>query len=284
MRIRRSAIAILAVVGGAAIASVAVGQGQVSGTVASGTATGTTVTASPPGTMPESPESANVPSNERTYPQVRPTKGGRLTSFALTFTLRDAPGHQGVLEVDYRVQVTAPPGAAASCIPNQPPPIERGAVGELEQITLPPPAHGWCGGTYRATVFLQRGPYCPPPVEGQPPTPCPEFATQELDTGTASFTVAGAGSPRRNARIVGEVKVCNAPGRCTTRAFNVSAIDSSRNIVAESSTFGTNNRYRLRVPAGHYSLQATSNGLNCAGSATARRRRAVTANITCLVP
>jgi hypothetical protein len=59
----------------------------------------------------------------------------------------------------------------------------------LKQIKLTPPAHGWCKGTHRVTVFLQRGPYCPPPVQGQPPTPCPEFATQELDTGAAGFKV-----------------------------------------------------------------------------------------------
>jgi hypothetical protein len=283
MGIRRSAVAILAVVAGATAATVAEGQGPVSGTGGSGTATGTTVTTSPPRATPKSPESANVPSNELTHPQVRPAKGGRLTSFTLAFTLREAPGHQGVFAVDYRLQVTAPPGAGASCMPTPPPTIESGAVGELEQIALQPPPQGWCRGTYRATVFLQRGPYCPPPVQGQQPTPCPEFATQELDTGTANFTVVAA-SPARNARIVGEVKVCNAPGHCLTRAFEVSAIDSTGNVVAKSPTFGTDNRYRLRVLPGHYSLLAASKGLNCTGSATAHSHRTVTSDITCLVP
>ncbi len=39
------------------------------------------------------------------------------------------------------------------------------------------------------TVFLERGPYCPPPTAGRPPTPCPEFATQELDVGDTHFTI-----------------------------------------------------------------------------------------------
>jgi hypothetical protein len=281
--VRRSAIAILAVVVGAVTATVAEGQSPTGGTVGSGTVTGTTITSSPPGTPPGSPESANVPSSERTHPQVRPATGGSLSSFTLAFTLREAPGHQGAFATEYRVQVTAPPEAAGSCMPNQPPAIESGAVGEVEQMILPPPAQGWCKGTYRASVYLQRGPYCPPPVEGQPPTACPEFATELLNTGLASFTV-GDGNPSRTARIVGEVKVCNSPGNCLTRAFNVRAIDSAGNVVAESPTFGPNNRYRLRVPAGHYSLLATSEGLKCRGSATAQAHQTVTAKIICLVP
>jgi hypothetical protein len=96
--------------------------------------------------------------------------------------------------------------------------------------------------------------------------------------------LAAAGSQARNAGIVGEVKVCNAPGHCMTRTFSVSATDSSGNVVAHTSTFGTDNRYRLRVPAGSYSLLATSNGLHCTGSATAQAHHTVTADITCLVP
>jgi PASTA domain len=186
MGIRRSAVAILVVVAGAATATVAEGHGLVSGPVGSATATGTTVTASPPLPTPGSP---NVPSSERTHPHVRPATGGRLTSFTLAFTLREAPGHQDVFAVDYRVQVTAPTSAAASCMPTPPPMIESGTAGASEQITLTPPAGGWCAGTYLVTVFLQRGPYCPSPVEGQQPIACPEFATQELDTGSASFVI-----------------------------------------------------------------------------------------------
>lgn len=283
MGIGRSAIAILAVVGGVATGSVAQGQDPTGGTAASGTATGTTLTAFPPHATPGSTESATVPNNQLTHPQVRPAKGGPLTSFALGFTLREAPGHQGAFAVDYRIQVTAPPRAAAGCTPNPPPTIESGAVGELQQIALQPPAHGWCRGTYRATVFLQRGPYCPPPVAGKPPTPCPEFATQELDTGTAGFTVTG-GIPARNAQIVGEVKLCNTPGNCMTRTFVVSAIDPSGRVMARSSTFGTGNRYLLRLPAGRYLLQASSHGLRCTGSATAHPHHSVISNITCRVP
>jgi hypothetical protein len=131
----------------------------------------------------------SVPNNERTDPQVRPAFGGKPTVFTLTFTLRDAPGHEGVMAIEYRAQVTAPPGSASFCTAAQPPAIDSGTAGGLERIALAPPAGGWCRGTYIATVFLQRGPYCPAPAEGQPPTPCPEFATQDLDTGSTSFTV-----------------------------------------------------------------------------------------------
>ncbi len=188
MGVRRGAVAILALVAGVATAAVAQGQGPTSRTSGSGSANVTAITPSPPHTTPESPESSNTPNNQLTHPQVHPSTGARLTPFTLAFTIRETLGHQGVLAVDYRVQVTAPPGAPTSCNPNPQPNIESGALGELERIALQPAAQGWCNGTYRATVFLQRGPHCPDPAEGQPPTPCPEFATQDLDTGTASFT------------------------------------------------------------------------------------------------
>jgi hypothetical protein len=187
MRTRRSVAVILAVIAGAATA--AVGKGQMDGPVAGGKAVSAKVTVPSPRTTPESSGPVSVPDSERTHPKVRPAIGRRLTDFTLTFTLREAPGHSGVFAVEYRVQIAPPRGAAASCVPTQPPPIESGAAGALEKVKLTPPAHGWCRGRHRATVFLQRGPYCPPPPAGQPPTPCPEFATQELDTGTAGFTV-----------------------------------------------------------------------------------------------
>ncbi len=276
MGIRRSVVTVLAVIVGAATAAGAEGQGPTSGFVAS-TATGITVTVSPRQATPKTPQLAPVPTGELTHPQVRPVNGGRASSFTLAFTLREMLGEVGVFAVDYSVSITAPPDGPTWCTPTPPPAIESGAVGEREQIALQPPARGWCSGTYRAMVFLQRSPYC------QPQTPCPEFATRALDTGTAGFTVA-AGSQVRNARIAGEVKVCNAPMHCMTRAFRVSATDSSGQVMAHTSTFGMDNRYLLRVPAGTYLLRATSDGLICTGSASAHAHQTATSNITCLVP
>ncbi|MDX6581111.1 MAG: hypothetical protein QOI10_295 [Solirubrobacterales bacterium] len=158
MHARRIAVLILALVAGAASAAVAEGHGELKG--------------------------------ERTHPQIQPANGHRHTPFTLTFTLRETPGHQGVYAVDYRVEITPPRTASASCMPDQPPIIETGTAGATQQVPLTPPARGWCRGSHRVTVFLERGPYCPPPVEGQTPTPCPLFASQELDTGHAVFTVA----------------------------------------------------------------------------------------------
>jgi hypothetical protein len=87
-----------------------------------------------------------------------------------------------------------------------------------------------------------------------------------------------------NATIVGDVLVCNAPGHCFTRVFEVSAIDGTGHVVATTHTSGRHNHYRLRVAAGEYALQANSDGLRCSGSAVAEAHRTVTANITCLVP
>jgi hypothetical protein len=119
---------------------------------------------------------------------VRPATGGPRTTFALAFTLRSAPGHAGVFGTDYRIGVYADRRVPIRCQPPEPANIDTGTVGQVERIALSSPAGGWCAGRYTVTVYLERGPYCPPPVYGTP-VPCPEFATQELDTGRAHFTV-----------------------------------------------------------------------------------------------
>ncbi len=135
--------------------------------------------------------SPSAPPAERTHPRVRPASGGRPTSFAVLFSLREAPGHQGVLLVEYHVAVSPPANSPPSCALPQPAPVEQGEAGSVARVTLTSPPRGWCLGRYRATVYLQRGPYCPPlPVQAEPSrVACPLFATQELDTGGASFTV-----------------------------------------------------------------------------------------------
>ncbi len=157
------------------------------GTGASTAITGTVVApapSSPGGTGPPTASPA-----ERTHPRVRPKVGGARTSFTLWFTLRQAPGHAGVLATDYRVQVSPPSHARASCWPAQPAPVQMGRKGETVRRRLATPSTGWCVARYAVTVYLQRGPYCPPPTAGKPPTPCPEFATQELKVGEVRFTV-----------------------------------------------------------------------------------------------
>jgi hypothetical protein len=125
---------------------------------------------------------------ERTYPHVHPRTGGPATAFALSFRLRVTPGHTGLLLMDYRVGVYPLGRMPVRCRPPEPANIETGTAGRVERVALIAPAGGWCDGSYRATVYLERGPYCPPPVYGMP-VPCAEFATQELDTGSARFTV-----------------------------------------------------------------------------------------------
>jgi hypothetical protein len=128
---------------------------------------------------------------EQTHPVVLPASGGVRTRFTVRFTLADAPGHTGVFASDYRLQVTVPAKARASrCSPQPPANVDAGTAGAVLRIPLTAPAGGWCVGRYRLTVFLQRGPYCPAPTAGQPPPPCPEFATQELDVGEISFRVS----------------------------------------------------------------------------------------------
>jgi hypothetical protein len=193
MRATRVIVALLAagVGAGAAVAAVAADRSSATNITAPGTGTGTAVTGtvvSPAPTTPGGTGSPTAPPAERTYPRVRPNVGGAHTSFTLWFTLREAPGHAGVLATDYRVQVSPPSHATASCWPAQHPPVQAGRKGETVRLRLPTPSAGWCVARYTVTVYLERGPYCPPPVAGKPPTPCPEFATQELDVGKAHFT------------------------------------------------------------------------------------------------
>ena len=153
---------------------------------------GAVVTAAPAGSTPATgaPQATKA---QRTYPRVLPRTGSRRTAFAVYFTLRAQPGHTGVLETDYRVDIGPPPHARPACAAPAPDTITTGQAGDVRRVALAGPAGGWCAGRYAVTIFLQRGPYCPPPQDGQPPTPCPEFATQELDTGRAHFVVR----PRR---------------------------------------------------------------------------------------
>jgi len=130
-----------------------------------------------------------VTSAQQTHPRVRPGEGSRRTSFRLSFTVRQRLGHVGILATDYRVQVSPLGPAGASCWPSQPVAVSSGSPGQVIRLSLHPPPPGWCKRRYTVTVFLQRGPYCPRPVAGQPAPPCPEFATQDLDTGQTHFTV-----------------------------------------------------------------------------------------------
>jgi hypothetical protein len=153
----------------------------------------TTVTGTPTPPAPIGPPEGTAA--EQTHPSVRPRIGRAHTRFVVRLTLTNAPGHVGVLATDYRLQLTVPSARPVSrCSPAAAPmTIDSGVAHQTVRFPLSAPAAGWCTGRYTLTVFLQRGPYCPAPAPGQPPSPCPEFATQELDVGTAHFTVTGGG-------------------------------------------------------------------------------------------
>lgn len=130
-----------------------------------------------------------APREQQTFPRVIPRVARRHSTVAVYFTLAAEPGHQGVLATEYRVQVDAAPDARASCAAPPPSLVDRGRRGEVKRVALLRPSGGWCVGRYRVTVFLQRGPYCPDPGPGEPPRPCPLFASREVDVGRARFTV-----------------------------------------------------------------------------------------------
>lgn len=141
------------------------------------------------GGRPRPDAHAQAPRDQRTYPRVRPRRGRAPASFAVYFTLRSRPGHQGVTETAYQVAVASTSRLPARCSPPSPDSVRTGAAASIARVALPAPRSGWCRGRYRITVFLQRGPYCPTPSPGEPPQPCPEFATQDIDTGQAHFIV-----------------------------------------------------------------------------------------------
>jgi hypothetical protein len=190
--------AIIAGSSGAACAAVisqaSAAPGPSTGTGTSGTGTvgpGTTVTPGPgTGSSGLTGPPRGTPA-EQTHATVTPASGRAFTRFTVRLTLADTPGHSGVFATDYRLQLAAPRKApAVRCAPKtRPGNIDSGTAGEVLRIPLTAPAAGWCAGRYQVTIFLERGPYCPQTTPGEPPPPCPEFATQELDVGDTHYTV-----------------------------------------------------------------------------------------------
>ena len=180
--------ALAAVVGsGGAVAVAQSGPGVgSSGTGTVGPATTVTATS----TTPAPARSRGGTAAEQTHPSVLPRTGDAHTRFTASLTLADGPGHSGVLATDYRLQLSAArKNIARRCLPEALTNIDSGSANQVVRIPLVGPAAGWCTGRYTLTVFLRRGPYCPAPAPGQPPPPCPEFATQELAVGDANFVV-----------------------------------------------------------------------------------------------
>ena len=179
-------VVVVAGVSGAA-AAVSVSGAQTGGNAGSGTAGPGTTATTPGATLPLGPPTGSP--EQQTHPWVAPIHATRRSHVTVTLMLADAPGHRGVVESDYRLQVDRPAGSRVACIAPAPPMLTVGAQGARVAVALSPPRYGWCRGRYTVRVFLQRGPYCPPPQNGQPPQPCPEFASQDLQVGHSSFVV-----------------------------------------------------------------------------------------------
>jgi len=104
------------------------------------------------------------------------------------FTAREDLGVHGVIATDYRVNAAGP--ARTTCARAASVRVAKGSVGDRLRAVLEPVGRSrWCRGRFRGVVLLERGPYCPKPQSGQPPAPCPEFASQALDTGHFAFRV-----------------------------------------------------------------------------------------------
>jgi hypothetical protein len=129
-----------------------------------------------------------APASQQTHPRVHPSRGGRHTTFVVTLTAGDDLGVRGVLQTDYRLVVSS--HAHSGCVSAFDASIISGR--KRQRLTLDVArgaGPGWCRGRYSGVVLLERGPYCPKPAPGQPPQPCPEFASQALDVGRFGFRV-----------------------------------------------------------------------------------------------
>lgn len=191
-----------------AVAFAGAGVAAAQGTGEGSAGTGTAVPGTPAGVAPGRSTPPGPPKGTRgqqTHPRLVPRRARRTSRVAVHFTLADQPGHSGVVATDYRVQVDPPAGSRPACRGMAPATVDAGTRGAVVRVPLARPPHGWCVGRYIVTVFLQRGPYCPAPAPDQPPQPCPQFASQDLDVGRAGLTVRrpsrrGAHEQRRSMR------------------------------------------------------------------------------------
>lgn len=129
-----------------------------------------------------------APAHEQTHPTVRPRSGGHNAGFTLTFTAGDDIGVHGVVKTDYRVSVSS--HGHSGCVSGFEASVAHASKGQRLSVRMSQrPGPGWCRGRYSGVILLERGPYCPKPAPGQPPQPCPEFASQALDAGRFAFRV-----------------------------------------------------------------------------------------------
>jgi hypothetical protein len=125
-----------------------------------------------------------APANQQTHPTVSPRVGNAKTRFALRLTVRRTLGVQGGLRYYYAIEVRGPRPRCA--LVGQ---IDGGRAGQRLRQAIAPPRRGWCRGRFHGVILLQGGPYCPPPVAGQPPVACPQFALAPIDAGHFRFRV-----------------------------------------------------------------------------------------------
>jgi hypothetical protein len=131
---------------------------------------------------------AIAPASKQTHPRVAPRAGGVHQRFVVRFTARENLGVHGVIATDYRVNAAGP--ARTTCARAASVLVAKGNAGDRLRVVLAPLGRSrWCRGRFRGVVMFERGPYCPKPKPGTTPTPCPEFASQALDTGHFTFRV-----------------------------------------------------------------------------------------------
>jgi hypothetical protein len=126
--------------------------------------------------------------------RVSPRQGGVHTSFVLRFSIPDATGTIGSLNVADTVRVDGP--RRRGCLGAAARPLRPAAAGTAFKLTLDPSIrHGhWCSGRFSGSLVERRSTICPP---GPQQIVCPLFVVvRPRVLGRFHFTVRPPAKPR----------------------------------------------------------------------------------------
>ncbi len=121
--------------------------------------------------------------------RVSPRRGGIHTNFVLRFTIPDATGITG--DVDVADELLVAGHGHAGCLGSAEVPLRSAPAGTAFRVTLNPQhlnGH-WCPGTFTGSLVERRTTICPPgPVQAQ--IVCPLYVLAPRVIGRFRFTVA----------------------------------------------------------------------------------------------
>jgi hypothetical protein len=120
--------------------------------------------------------------------RVSPGTGGIHARFVLRFSIPDATGTSGDVNVSDSISVNGP--SRAGCVGQAEIPLRSAAAGTAFKITLSPSqADGrWCAGRFTGALLERRTTICPPPPDEEQIV-CPLYVLAPRVIGRFSFRV-----------------------------------------------------------------------------------------------